>query len=462
MFTHLLPKLLAKITGKPRYLPKIVWSEKSFVHNAFRLYELIFWRRYGIRPESFASIDEHGKIHREFYSIEAMLAHIETIIREGFYVPDSIKIFVPRLITPQGFQLTSGFLFAIAVDTPTSTATGASPRTLSHTCSTGSDRLLLVASLVAQTSQTVTGVTYNAVSMTGSISVAPDSGPNYYYIKLWYLFAPATGANNIVATASSNVGMQALSYSGAKQSGFPDASTTVGPSQASPINGTVTVVAADSWMAMFGSDGAGNPTAGTGTTQRGSGTPGGAGFFDSNGALAAGSRTLQMTWTGGSTGNAVVVSFAPAAAVTTVTPSAIATTLTLNAPTVVISDTVTPSALATTLTLNAPSLKTDDSFAPSAFGLALTLNAPSVLTGNIVTPSAFALTSAIPAPAISRDWTVSVSALSITSALLSTSYALTTKVTPSALALTLEVLDPASRWNNRSKTPATWTIREKV
>lgn len=202
---------------------------------------------------------------------------------------------------------------AIAFDAATSISVGASPRTLSHTCSSGSDRLLIVATLVANTSQTVTGVTYNGVAMTGSISVAPDSGPNYYYIKLWYLYAPATGANNIVATTSSgNVGIQALSYTGVSQSGFPDASATVAAGTSSPINGTVTVVATNSWMALFGSDGAANPTAGTSTTQRGSGTPGGSGFFDSNGPLAAGSRTLQMTWTGGSTGNAAVVSFAPA------------------------------------------------------------------------------------------------------------------------------------------------------
>ena len=91
---------------------------------------------------------------------------------------------------------------AIAYDA-VSNATGneVSSLTWSHTCS-GSDRVLVVGISIANTSNSITGVTYNGVAMTkasaGTASIAPDQ-----ITEIYYLANPATEANNIVASFDS-------------------------------------------------------------------------------------------------------------------------------------------------------------------------------------------------------------------------------------------------------------------
>src|SRR5260370_36910275 len=77
-------KLLQEITKKPRYRPEIQWSNKIWISNFFRAWEYLFGREYGIKPEASSSIQVvDGKlfIRTEFYTLEALLAHIEVIIR---------------------------------------------------------------------------------------------------------------------------------------------------------------------------------------------------------------------------------------------------------------------------------------------------------------------------------------------------------------------------------------------
>lgn len=95
-------------------------------------------------------------------------------------------------------------------------ATTSSPLTWSHTC--GSDATLLVVGFSIagmSSSQRVTAVTYNGVSMT-QVGTAIDSGTNAASISLWYLLSPASGTNTISATLSSilSVNGAALSFSG--------------------------------------------------------------------------------------------------------------------------------------------------------------------------------------------------------------------------------------------------------
>lgn len=440
MLTHFLPKLLAKITGKPRYLPKIVWSDKSFVHNFFRVYETIFWRRYGIRPESFTSIDQNGKVHREFYSVEAVLAHIETMIRNGFYIPDSIKIFVPRISTPEGFHFTNGISFAIAIDT--STYNGpleASPSTYTHTC-TGSDLLLLAVTYQAVATDNVTAHTYNGDALTKIDFQPPDAGINYYSQGLWYRASPDTGANSVsITTSSGNVSGACVSYTGCRQTSIPDSSAKGATTSVTTITGTTTVVTDDSWLFMCVSESGGNPTAGTSTTLRLS-TFGGTALFDSNGTVASGSRSLIANWSGSGNVGYQIISFAPATANITLNPSAQSLALTLNAPTVAI----------------------DDSFSASAQSLSLTLETPTVIAGTSVLPSAQSLALTLNAPTLSLDWTVAVSDLSITSSVLSPSLVLGITIFPEAFDLTLTINQIGNRWNPRIPISSSWTNRTAV
>lgn len=116
---------------------------------------------------------------------------------------------------------------AIAVDSIT-TMTGnnsVTSKTFSHTCS-GSDRILFVTSARA-TARTITGITYNGVSMTQISTKATSYGTT---VELWYLIAPSTGTNNVVISldSSGNLTGGAISFTGAKQSGQPDAQSTGG------------------------------------------------------------------------------------------------------------------------------------------------------------------------------------------------------------------------------------------
>lgn len=181
--------------------------------------------------------------------------------------------------------------------------------TFSHTTS-GSNRILFVAAFGPST-DILTGATYNGVSMTliDKTAVGGD-----LYIYLWYLIAPATGANNVVISASGSAQIQggAISYTGAKQTGQPDASNKSNTDTTGTPTISVTTVADNSWavLALRPSVG-GTPTAGAGSTMRVAPTDGFA-MADSNAAITpAGSYSMTINVTG-SAGNAMVIaSFAP-------------------------------------------------------------------------------------------------------------------------------------------------------
>lgn len=102
--------------------------------------------------------------------------------------------------------------------------TTATSQTTSFTTS-GSNRYLLVAVWADLVSDLISGVTYNAVSMT-LIDKQLISGDRYHY--LFGLANPASGAHNIVISASSSCFLQAVvaSYTGVRQTGNPEAHAT--------------------------------------------------------------------------------------------------------------------------------------------------------------------------------------------------------------------------------------------
>lgn len=93
--------------------------------------------------------------------------------------------------------------------------------TFAFTVGVLANRILFVGVGHATTTEQITAITYAGVSLTKVGYAVNGSGS-----ALWYLIAPATGANNLVFTAvgGSTTYVSAGSYSGSKQTGQPDAS----------------------------------------------------------------------------------------------------------------------------------------------------------------------------------------------------------------------------------------------
>lgn len=181
--------------------------------------------------------------------------------------------------------------------------------TWSHTC-TGSNRILFVApqGLVSGTDN-ITSMTYAGAAMT---KIAQVQIPTDRLLTLWYLIAPATGANNVVINFTGNF-MTGLSssYTGASQTGVPDASNT-GSTTGTSLTVAVTTVANNCWL--VGNLGNSSSTAVAGTNTFGRLIPPGQGngFFDSNAAQTpAGSHSLQTTFGSTVPLGGVVASIAP-------------------------------------------------------------------------------------------------------------------------------------------------------
>jgi hypothetical protein len=229
---------------------------------------------------------------------------------------------------------------AIALDATSSSAnqTGSSV-TFSHTC-TGSNRILIVGVAIADNSDTVTGVTYNSVALTSIASADNFNGSRN--VTLWYLIAPATGANNIVVTLSGTpaafFSVGAASYTGVKQSGQPDAfGSYSGTSSTVDYTKSITTVADNCWLVGVLTNGNSlNPTADSGTTLRLSVyNRSGNGYelflLDSNGAKTpASSYALGVSADAGA-GAVIVASLAPFTVQNlTLTANTVAFTLTGN------------------------------------------------------------------------------------------------------------------------------------
>lgn len=137
----------------------------------------------------------------------------------------------------------------IAFDSATGgTPTTATSLTISHTAS-GNDRFALVG-IRTSTNNTdvVTGVTYGGVAMTRIGTVASGSVRAYLY----GVIAPATGAQNVVASLSGSNAVDGVvaTYTGVSQFRFPDATNT---QQGGGTSGSVstTTVGDGAWVAAF-------------------------------------------------------------------------------------------------------------------------------------------------------------------------------------------------------------------
>ncbi len=308
-----------------RYRPKIEWSKKSWTYNVFRLFELIFGRKYGIRAESRAYITDKGEEAHVFYTWESALMFTEHKVREflkGLQL-SPFKVYIPTLQTTSGFQVpASPFLFAIAFPgTAEDNTVGASPRTIASVVVSGSNPMLFVTPNAA--SANTTAVTFNTTETLTIVDINRNVS-SAYIISMWQLGTPTATTANVSMVSTGSLGGCALSYSGC--AGTVDSSHGSASAGTTPVNCTTTVVASNCWLVGVWSDDGTNPAAGTGTTQRAQ-WQGGTGAGDSNGTVSTGSQSLQFTYTGGSGSSGyVVASFAPAATTSVKTAEGLAIT----------------------------------------------------------------------------------------------------------------------------------------
>lgn len=95
---------------------------------------------------------------------------------------------------------------AVTFDAATSAGNySASSITFSHTVGASANYLLVGVSWFDGGGRSITGVTYNGVSMSSVISQEDTSTGNSFKSHLWKLANPATGANNVVVTFSTTV-----------------------------------------------------------------------------------------------------------------------------------------------------------------------------------------------------------------------------------------------------------------
>jgi hypothetical protein len=133
------------------------------------------------------------------------------------------------------------------------------------------------------TTPTVTSMTYGGAPMSFVVRREQTSGAPDKNVELWYLIAPSTGANDVVINVSPNADIQAgaISLTGAKQSGQPDA-----------FNSNL----GNCWVIDVQTGEGGANTAGAGQTERWSQTVGG---FESSGSYEGPKTpagTVTMSW----------------------------------------------------------------------------------------------------------------------------------------------------------------------
>jgi len=189
--------------------------------------------------------------------------------------------------------------------------------TTALTCSTltigsGSNRYLFVVGH-SNVGDTVTGITWNGVSMTQLSKKVCLAGDCIY---IYGLANPDSGNHNIVMSSSSSsyMGILAASYTGVNQTGQPDAVATGSAASVTSLTSTVTTIADNCWLlAVYRWDGAQALSAGTNSYLRVTLDPGlNDALLDSNAAQTpAGSKSLQGTIVSANNMNYCIISFAP-------------------------------------------------------------------------------------------------------------------------------------------------------
>lgn len=205
---------------------------------------------------------------------------------------------------------------AIAFDAFTDSA--ANINSFSHT-STGSNLVLVVGASYNDGSESITGITYNGVALT-KIRRDTTGAPVDITTELWYLKAPATGANTVAITYTNNPTQRrhwAMTLTGIDQTTPLDAQNG-GIGTAATISTVVTTVADNAWVVdsvMYNETDV--LTVGAGQTQRLNAVQGTTKRLASHEGPKTPAGAVTMSWTGASGVDDWAISaasFAPAVA----------------------------------------------------------------------------------------------------------------------------------------------------
>ncbi len=283
-----------------------------------------------IRAEAAASFNSKtGRVYRDFYTFRSFFWHyfnsyVKNPIRDFFEV---FKNPYPKLI-PYIAVVVLGFSYifkkgeyslpilvgAIKYGSASSgsSAAGQTTFSLSFTVAAASGNLMFIGSMNADnTTDNITGVTYNSVSATRLTTVLPTSR----FLAVNVLPAPSVGTNNVTVTTSSGVQIDITvwTYSGAKQS------TTVGDYVLASSTGTgttwsqaVTTAGANNWVTSISRFNSAT-SAGTNTVQK-LAQNNYCGVYDSTLVPAADGTSITINVTGSNVAfGGTVIAFKPAA-----------------------------------------------------------------------------------------------------------------------------------------------------
>lgn len=299
---------------------------------------------------------------------------------------------------------------------PASPTTALTPTSItwSHTCSASANRLLLAGFHVGQNSgsdatKTISGVTYNGVAMT-SLGVRHANDGTAGYVHVWALVAPASGANNIVATfasAPSSCVYGSLSFTDVDQTtAWSTPVSAAGDSATSSV--AVTSNTSGNIIAFFvdsGNDTSTNPTAGTKRYQVNGNHSSGGGCGCAATIPATGS-SVTCSW--GLTSDwwsifAVEVRAVSGAGSQTVTPTGKASSAALGTPTITPpSQTVTPTGLGSGAASGSPTITPpSQTVGPTGLASGSAIGSLTVTPGAVsVSPTGKASSAAIGTPTV--------------------------------------------------------------
>ena len=188
---------------------------------------------------------------------------------------------------------------AIAFD-----ASSSGGSTFAHTCS-GNDRLLVASVQAYPANDTISGVTYNGVSMTLIAKRANTSG---VYDYLFYLLNPASGTHDVVISGTGLFDDAVCSYTGV---GYLDSSNT-NQASSSTFSVSTTVVASNCWYVGCGQINNGQVLTGIASGYLRKPTSSwNSGIIDSNGTVGTGTQGISATIASSQNFVAIIASFAP-------------------------------------------------------------------------------------------------------------------------------------------------------
>ena len=175
----------------------------------------------------------------------------------------------------------------------------------------------LVVQTLKQSSQTVTGVTYNSVAMTQLTTIQGNTAAETLY--LWGLAAPTTGTNDIVVSVSGagTLVVDVALYSGAQQTTAVEATSTNSGIDATSASVTVTTITDNDWLVGYfrSNSGSGAFTAGANTVVRGDAANGTRQMVDTGAdQTPAGSKSLNVTMALAANWSAMAFALKPTAA----------------------------------------------------------------------------------------------------------------------------------------------------